>query len=34
MIFLSEKKGIENITEQDMKDRAEKYENLTFPFDI
>jgi len=34
MIFLAEKKGIENITEQDMKDRAEKYENLTFPFDI
>jgi|APSaa5957512535_1039671.scaffolds.fasta_scaffold02963_1 hypothetical protein len=32
MIFLAKKKGVENISEQDMKDRAEKYENLTFPF--
>ena len=34
MIVLAEKKGFENITEQDMKDRAEKYENLTFPFKV
>lgn len=32
IVFLAKKKGFENITEQDMKDRAEKYENLTFPF--
>ena len=29
---LAMKKGFENITEQDMKNIAEKYENLTFPF--
>lgn len=34
MIFLAEKKGFENITEQDMKDIAAKYENLTFPFNL
>ncbi len=34
MISLAKKKGVENITEQDMKDRAEKYEHLTFPFRV
>jgi len=32
LILLGEEKGVENITEQDMKDIATKYENLTFPF--
>ncbi|MCE2507358.1 MAG: hypothetical protein J4F36_13010 [Nitrosopumilaceae archaeon] len=32
MISLANKKGVENVTEQDMKNIAEKYENLTFPF--